>query len=156
MHTPQRAKGRANGHSFVALPHHLLEHPAFLELSGYATKALLLLAAQYKGKNNGDLCATQELAARSGWTSKGSFHRALVELEAAGFIVKTRQGGRNRCSLYALAWKPIDECGGKLDVPASRVASNEWLHGRKSHPPVGQLAPPVGQSALPDTPSMQH
>ena len=61
-----------------------------------------------------------------GWTSKGTVDKALNELLARGFIEQTRQGGRNKCSLYAVSWLAIDECGGKLDVSDTRVASNLW------------------------------
>lgn len=61
-----------------------------------------------------------------GWRSRDTLERALHQLIDAGLIELTRQGGLNRCSLYALTWHAIDECGGKLDVPATRVASGLW------------------------------
>jgi hypothetical protein len=144
-----RKRGRATGRSgpsFLALQHRMLDHPRFLALSGRAIKTLLYLARQFRGKNNGDLQATWTLARSAGFKSSANLRSALQELEDAGFIVRTRQGGRNSCNLYALTWQSIDDCGGKLDVPPTRVASNEWLRGSLSSPPADQRDPPVDQS----------
>jgi hypothetical protein len=84
------------------------------------------LTAQYNGGNNGDLCAAPKTMKLYGWNSQGSINKALTELLALGFIEQTRQGGRNKFSLYAITWKPIDECKNKLDVNPTRVASNLW------------------------------
>jgi hypothetical protein len=93
--------------------------------------------AQYRGTNNGDLDVTATNAKRNGCPiSPAMLLRGAVELETAGFIIKTRQGGRHRASLYALSWFAIDECGGKLDIPATTVAPNLWR--KKSSPPVTQ------------------
>jgi hypothetical protein len=137
--------GKGRNHSFVQFPHYMLTDPALLSLSGKACKLLLYLAGQYRGDNNGDLQATYKLAAAAGWTSKANLASAIAELEEACFIERTRQGGRHRCSLFALTWFPINDCDGKLDVRASRVASNAWRKSRTAAPPVGQCAPPMGQ-----------
>jgi hypothetical protein len=84
------------------------------------------LISQFDGKNNGDLSAAPKICKLYGWSSQGSVYSALVELLANGFIEQTRQGGRNQCSLYAVTWLPINECNGKLDVSATKVASNLW------------------------------
>ncbi len=124
---------RGGERSFAAKPHHIFR-PNFANqssspasvLSHKAAHLLDNLAAQYNGMNNGDLSAAPKIMALFGWTSQGSIHSALVELLALGFIEQTRQGGKNRCSLYALTWHSIDECGGKLDVLPTRIASNLW------------------------------
>ena len=144
-----RATGKGKDHSFVQFPHYMLDSPAFLGLKPRAVKALMYLAKQYRGSNNGDLQATIKLACKAGWRSGKNLQASLRELQDTGFIVMTRQGGRNRCSLFALAWFPIDHCDGKLDVSATRVAPNDWRwpNGENCTPPGGQLAPPGGQSA---------
>jgi hypothetical protein len=63
-----------------------------------------------------------------GWHSKETLQNALEELRHYGFLTLTRQGGRNLCSLFAVTWWAIDDCGGKLDVGETRVPSNEWRH----------------------------
>ena len=124
--TRQRVKGRRDQGSFLALPHSVLDSPEFAALSGRAVKLLLDLGAQYRGSNNGDLCAAWRLMANRGWRSRDTLGKALQELERAGWILRTRQGGRHRASLYALTWRGIDECGGKHDEPSSPVPSNLW------------------------------
>jgi len=121
-----RGKGRASNGSFLGLPHAVLNHPAFATLSPRATKLLLDIATQYRGKNNGDFCATLKTLKERGWNSSDQLSKALKELKERGLIVVSRQGGRNLCSLYAITWQPIDDCKGKLDIPASSKALNSW------------------------------
>lgn len=129
----QRTKGRRLGGTFAAKPHHIFRAdtrnnksaPASV-LSHMAAHLLDNLTAQYNGSNNGDLCAAPSIMKLYGWNSQGSINKALTELLAHGFIEQTRQGGKNLCSLFALTWRNIDECGNKLDVSPTRVASNLW------------------------------
>jgi hypothetical protein len=154
-----RTTGRKDkgANSFVMLPHILLESVAIIMLSGRASKVLLFLCKQYKGKNNGDLQAAWSLLKAAGWKSRASLHLALTELEDAKLVIRTRQGGRNRCNLYALAWFPVD-ADAKLDHPwckGTRTPPNEWRNGKSCTPLMGQLTPQVGQSA-PSTPIPKH
>jgi hypothetical protein len=143
-----RATGRKDkgANSFVMFPHILLESTAITTLSGRATKLLLFICKQYKGKNNGDLQAAWSLLQAVGWKSRASLHLALMELEEAMLIIRTRQGGRNRCNLYALAWFPVD-ANDKLDHPwnaGTRTPVNGWRNKKICTPLVGQLTPQVG------------
>lgn len=124
--TRHRAKGRADSGSFLRMPHAVMKSPNYLQLSAHACKLLYDLAVQYRGNNNGDLCAAWTLMERRGWRSRDTLGRSLKELRHYGLIELTRQGGLNRPNLYAITWQPIDDCGGKLDVPPSRVASGAW------------------------------
>jgi hypothetical protein len=143
-----KTKGRSESASFVRFEHRMLMSATFLALSGAAVKTLLFLASQFNGKNNGDLTLAIKVAQQRGMPGSSNLRRAAKELLEAGFIILTRQGGRNRCSLYALSWFPIDECGGKLDVPATRVAPNDWLRPKKiSCSPEAQLEPAEAQLA---------
>lgn len=60
------------------------------------------------------------------WKSKDTLYKARDELVEKGLIEQTRQGGKHRCNLYAITWESIDDCKGKLDVAATRVASGAW------------------------------
>ena len=122
----RKAKGRASSGSFVSLPHSVLKHPAFATLTPRATKLLLDLATQYRGKNNGDLSMPLSQMQNRGWNSSDQLQKAKNELTERGFIVVSRQGGRNKCSLYAITWQPIDDCKGKLDVNSTYKAQNLW------------------------------
>ena len=146
----RRAKGRLESGSFVRFPHSLIGDPAFLALSPAALKVLLYGASQYRGSNNGDLdfCVTNAKR-RSSPLSGGMLLRGVRELEDAGFLVQTRQGGRHRASLYALSWFPIDDCNGKLEIAPTAVAPNTWR--QKSSPQVKQSAAPVEQSPISPT-----
>ena len=126
----RRAKGRSESGRFLALPYALTDSQNYCELSHLAVRMLIDLGRQYNGNNNGDLCATPKTLASRGWSSNESISRALRDLEYYGFIVRTRQGGLNQCSLYAITWKAIDDCKGKLEISATAVASNDWRHER--------------------------
>ena len=122
----ERLKGRAHGGWFFRLPVEVLDSPAYCGLSFKARALLMDLGAQFRGHNNGDFTAAWTQMRPRGWKSKDTLRRALLELLEAGLIELTRQGGLHWCSLYAVTWLPIDECGDKLDVKATTVASNLW------------------------------
>lgn len=110
-------KGRSDKGGFIAIPHKLYDTPAFASLSGAEHKILLGLIRQYRGKNNGNLSASYTQAQKWGVGSKTTLASALERLQLLGLIIRTREGvflnPGGRCALYALAWKPIDDCPGK-------------------------------------------
>jgi hypothetical protein len=125
-------KGRQTTGSFLRLPHHVLQHETFKTLSTRATKLLIDIAAQYRGNNNGDLSATLSLMRDRGWNSSDQLDKAKKELIKRDVIQLTRQGGRNKCNLYALTWFPIDECKGKLDIASTTTAPVNWRNKNAS------------------------
>jgi hypothetical protein len=131
-----KAKGRRESGSFLLLPHAVLNSANCIALSAYAKALLLDIAAQYKGSNNGDLAACWRLMQPRGWKSRDTLSRALRELIHFGLIDLARQGGLHRASLYALTWRAVDNCNGKLDVSATSVASNRWRETVGSPPPT--------------------
>lgn len=114
--TREKIKGRRESGSFIMLPHAVIEDPNFVALSAQAVKLFIDLYGQYKGSNNGDLCAAWSVMQKRGWRSKATLFKALRELDARGLIMTTRQGGRKLATLYAVTFKDIDKCNGKLDV----------------------------------------
>lgn len=110
----------------MAIPHELLESAEWAQLSAIEVKLLIDLYAQFNGRCNGALSAAWSIMRARGWCSQDTLNRALRGLIGKGFIVKTRQGGRNRCSLFAVTWREIQECGGKHDVDATSIAGNNW------------------------------
>jgi hypothetical protein len=129
-HDRRRAKGRQEGGSFCALPHSIFrsteDRPAPAARLSRSARALLVdIAMQFSGGNNGNLTAAPTIMSRYGWRSRGTLSAALAELIAEGFLEITRQGGRNRASLYALTWKGID--AGPHDAPPSPVPSRLFL-----------------------------
>ena len=131
----RRNKGRMMTDSFVRIPHHVVNHENFRTLSCRATKLLIDLLAQYRGYNNGDLCAPLSLMRERGWNSSDQLHKAKNELIEKDVIIVTRQGGLNKCSLYAVTWFLIDECNGKLDVASTAIVPVNWKNGLPS--PLG-------------------
>ena len=132
-----RDKGRSSGASFVQIPHFVLESQQWAAMDAYAMKLLFELVRQYKGNNNGDLCAVADmLRERSAtWASKDTLPRKLRWLEDAGWIIRTRQGGRHvGCNLYAVTWWPID-ASDKHQHPQESKPSHAWKNaiGTPSH-----------------------
>lgn len=126
----QRAKGRREYSSFSAWPHECAQHSNFLTMSVHAKALLFCLLGQYKGNNNGDLDVTFHRMGKEGWGSRNTVEKARTELEQRGWIVRTRQGWRHRCSLYAVTFQPVNECGGKLEEPSNITSLGFWKEGR--------------------------
>ena len=140
----EKTKNRKTRGSFLRLRHDILESDAYKKLSSSAVKLIIDLAAQYRGKNNGDLSTAWVFMKKRGWRSKSTLYKAMKEAEEKGFIFRTRQGGINKCNLFAITWESIDECGGKLDVRTTNVASNSWKLGspvQKQYQPSTEIVP---------------
>ena len=115
------------------LRHDVMDSPNYRALSHRAVRLLMDIARQYNGSNNGDLCATFSVMKPRGWTSKDQLWKALEELEYFGFILKSRQGGKHLCNLFALTWFPIDECRGKHELGVGKTPSNKWMTEQKPY-----------------------
>lgn len=104
----------------MILPMSVLNSRAYIEATPYAKALLLDLYAQYRGNNNGDLCAAWKLMKQRGWRSEATLHKAKRELLELGLLYETRKGARpNKASLFAVTWLDLDDCQGKLDVTAA-------------------------------------
>ena len=115
---------------FAGVPVRCLESQHYIALS-YRAKALLVeLAFQYNGFNNGNLSITPKLLKPRGWPSHRTIYTTRDELEQRGWIVTTRFGGRNNCSLYALTYQAIDDCNGKHEAKPSNRPLDFWKLGR--------------------------
>jgi len=123
-------KGGLPTRSFAGIPRIVMDSDDYKNLNGNAIKLLLELAYQYRGNNNGDLSATFSHMEKRGFKSKETLGNALKSLQGANLIIKTREGmflnPGGRCALYALTWQPIDECNGKHDVKATRIAPRKF------------------------------
>ena len=115
----KNAADKRDGGAFITLPLSVLNGAAYLGLNAHARMLLFDLAAQYRGDNNGDLCAAFSMMKLRGWKSTHTLHAAKLELIEAGLIVEMRKGARpSKASLYAVTWYAMDDCGGKLEVSA--------------------------------------
>lgn len=127
----EKHKGRRESGTFVAIPHAVMDGANWRQCSATAIKMLCDVARQYNGRNNGDLCAARSILGPYGWTAPETVSFALKELRHYGFILLTRQGGLHAPSLFALAWHPIHDCGGKLEMPPSTIAPGCWKEPRE-------------------------
>jgi len=121
-----KTKGRATYKQFMGIPKQVLESDSYKLLNAWSVKVIVDIAKQFNGNNNGDLCASWSIMKDQGWKSPSTLNKAVIEAQERGFIVLTRQGGRNKASLYGVTWYPIDDCKGKLDVKPTTTASNLW------------------------------
>lgn len=139
-----KTKGRRDSGTFAALPHVVMDSEDFRGLSGGALKVLLGLLRQYRGGNNGDMSATFAQAKEWGIGSKSTLNSALDELQFRGLVIKTREGRFIRpggcCALYAISWRPIDECDGKLEVSPTVTPPRKFTLER-TNSPVQKLYP---------------
>lgn len=117
--------GRGKGPPFVQIFHRITDSDEFGRLSGNALKLLLEVARQYRPGRNGDLSIPWSLLKKRGWRSQGTVADAKRELIEQEWIIETRKGGKNKCSLYALSWYPVDESDKHLEPPTT-TAPDTW------------------------------
>lgn len=147
----KNARDKRDGDSHIGVPHCVLNGAAYVGLSAHARMLLWDLAAQYRGDNNGDLCMAWKLMHPRGWKSEETLNKAKRDLLEAGLIVETRKGARpNKCSLFALTWYALDDCGGKLDITAQSFPRGAYR--LKDPRPV--IVPRVMQNANRPTPAV--
>ena len=147
----KNATDKRDGGAFITLPLSVLDGAAYLSLNAYARMLLFDLAAQYRGDNNGDLCAAWKLMHPRGWKSEETLNKAKRDLLEAGLIVETRKGARpNKCSLFALTWYALDDCGGKLDITAQSFPRGAY----RLKDPLPVIVPRVTQNANRPTPAV--
>lgn len=104
----QRSKNR-DGSRFVALPHTVLDSPAYQSLSFSAKAMLIDIARQFNGDNNGKLVLCEKALKPRGWTSSATIHKAKKELLAYGLLCETRKGMKpNKASWFAVTWQTLD------------------------------------------------
>jgi hypothetical protein len=111
---------------FAGIPHIVMNHIDYIELSGSATKLLLEAARQYNGRNNGKLCFVWSQMKERGWKSKTTLSKSIKELIANNLIVISKYGGllngKGIAQYYALTWQQIDEINGfETDIESTIV-----------------------------------
>ena len=106
----RKGRGGMEGKSFSMLIHAYWQSPQYAKLSPRAVKLLVDLLCQYRGANNGDLTTAWTVMQERGWRSKALLYKARQELEARGWILRTRQGGINAATLYAVTFEGINDC----------------------------------------------
>ena len=112
--------------TYGAIPHTVLDSPAFMG-AGHTAKALLFeLMRQHTGINNGHYQLSFSWLKKRGWNSRDVIQRARSELIDRGLIIQTRYGGLNSGpSLYAVTWLQISNFVG-LDIQQSNYHPGAW------------------------------
>ncbi|CAB3645524.1 hypothetical protein [Paraburkholderia rhynchosiae] len=146
-------KGKAGDSSrvagnFAAVPHVVLQCPAYLHLSHTARSLLLEFALQRNtaNNNNGRLLCTAKVMEPRGWKSADTLNRAKKELLEGGFLFETAKGRRpNKAGWYAITWHDLADIPG-YDEGAKKgfvkcAFMKDWL------PPGAKPKLPYKQSA---------
>ena len=120
------ASRKPNMGRYITIPNQCLISKNFASLSPHANKLFMDFASKYTGFNNGDLNMVWSEAIKRGWKSKATLYSARDELVQKGWIVQTRQGWNNRCSLYGFTFLKMGEFIGKLECRNGSLPTNEW------------------------------
>lgn len=112
-----------------------MQNDPFRSLPHFARSVFTVMAAQYRGGNNGDISMTNETAAAYG-IRPAELAAAITLLEETGLILRTRQGrfagGKSLCNLWALTCCKIDPSD-KYDLPRTvqLPAPNTWAQWKR-------------------------
>lgn len=99
----KESRDKRDSGAFLSVPMSVLNSRAYLDASARARMLLFDLFSQYRGDNNGDLCAAWKLMKPRGWRSEETLASAKRELLELRLIVETRKGARpNKASLYGI------------------------------------------------------
>ncbi len=124
----KESKNKRDGGAFLAVPMSVLNSKSYLLSGPHARMLLFDLFSQYRGDNNGDLCAAWRVMKPRGWRSEETLGKAKRELLDLRLIVETRKGARpNKASLYAVTWCDLDDCRGKLDISPAAFPRGSYL-----------------------------
>lgn len=124
----RRRRNRGDGKRFAMLPLQVLEHQAVRTLSHAEFRVLTLLAGKFDGKNNGHVGLTKSQAKEQKVCNR-TLYRALSTLEERGLIERTYHSSRTppRPTMFALAWKPIDDTTYSRSTRLPSHAYREWV-----------------------------
>ena len=128
---------------FVALPHVILNSPAWKELSADARCIFIELKQRYNGKNNGFIGLGYRDAAQAFKGGKDTARTRLEELQAHGFVRMINKGHRG--NRHATEWLLTTERDDRND----HAASHDWkdYKGKSPVPAQGHTVPIEGQNA---------
>ena len=151
----QSRNGARDGHRFLALPHVVLDSPAYRALSHTARSLLIDIARQHTSMNNGKLTASAKYLRLLGWTSNDTINRAKAELLKCGLLIETRKGARpNKAAWYMLAGCDLDIADGMDSEPATYRGMRRGYQRAGDGPLQGDnLAPSRGVAASGIAPS---
>jgi hypothetical protein len=112
---------------FAGIPNRVIEQKGYSKLTHTELKLLVWFAYQYKGNNNGKLCAVYSQAKTHGINSQTSLATGLKGLLSKEYIQVTKgamctSNGRQPV-YYAITWEKIDTISGfNMDVSPTKRA----------------------------------
>lgn len=117
---------------FAGIPNRVIEHPDFHALSANSVRLLIWFAYQYKGNNNGKLCAVHSQLHDKGFKSKSTLSAALKELLTKGFIELSKGSGLSKNgrtpNYYALTYESVDNVSGfEMDIAPTNKALRTFI-----------------------------
>lgn len=133
--------------TYSAMPHAVMDSPAYTGASVTAKALLYELIRQHNGANNGRLHLSHKWLAPRGWLSKSTVEKARAELIERSLIVQTKQGGLFiGAAWYALTWLPITNHVG-LETAPNTYHPGGW---QCCHlPPTARRKPPMKKISQP-------
>lgn len=132
--TRAKKKTVAVSGQWLPVPLEFLRSTACASLSPHAAKLLLDVLGSL-GPNairNGDISLAQSMLGRRGWTSRSTLLAAVRELEECGLLVKSRQGGRLDCNLFACTLYPLDATK-PVEITQNAYTVSDWKGPGGSH-----------------------
>lgn len=115
--------------SWLPAPLEFLRSRACAELSPHGAKLLLDLFAKLgpNANGNGDLSIAPKDMVTRGWSGRSTLSAAVRELIDHGLLVKTRQGSRLDCSLFAITLYPLSCDPSKLDIKPGTYRFSDYM-----------------------------
>lgn len=134
--------------TYSAMPHAVMDSPAYIGASVTAKALLCELIRQHNGGNNGRLHLSRTWLAERGWRSRSIVDKARAELIERRLILETRPGGLGiGPSWYALTWLPITNHLGLETAPNTYHPGGWQLCGL---PRTSRRKPPMKNISQPD------
>lgn len=123
-----KSEKRKGVKQFALLPLDLLIHGAVASLDHGAFRVMVLLAGQYRGRNNGALGLTAKQAMGAGIGSDNTLYRALRLLTERGLIEQTHPASRvpPRPAMYSIAWQAVDDTDYSRATTVPAHTYREW------------------------------
>lgn len=138
--------------TYSAMPHAVLDSPAYTGASVAAKALLSELIRQHNGANNGRLHLSRKWLAARGWASKSIVDKARAELIERGLVIQTKQGGLViGATWHALTWLPITNHVG-LETAPSTYHPGGWQccdlpPTTRRKPPMKKISQPVHRAS---------
>ena len=96
----KEARGKRDSGGFISVPLSMLNSQAYRMAGAHARMLLFDLFAQYRGNNNGDLCAAWKLMKPRGWRARGNARLRAAGIQAVAVEPNCDHGGGPGADLY--------------------------------------------------------